>query len=209
MRKCAKVSSYLGKYFLPFDFESDQSLLNSSPLFRVRWKYTVNKGLAISCPQSECQLPNSPWPGIIYPIPVPGRFGQKKSRNLVIFVYSVSFRFGANWRQWYGRNWSSYHNELFELVNHLYKSVTFSLHSSETLEVCQVFKMAANQLATTTEVAPPPSPAHCQNTVGIVCTWDGSHLWMWWPAPLSSPRRDSSAPLRGSGQIAVWLATSQ
>jgi len=28
-------------------------------------------------------------PGIIYPIPDPGRFGQNKSRNLVIFFYSV------------------------------------------------------------------------------------------------------------------------
>jgi len=39
--------------------------------------YTVNKGLAISCPQPGGHLPNSPWPGIMYPFPVPGRFGQK------------------------------------------------------------------------------------------------------------------------------------
>jgi len=38
--------------------------------------YTVNKGLAISCPQPGCHLPNSPWPGIIYLVPVPGRCGQ-------------------------------------------------------------------------------------------------------------------------------------
>ena len=46
--------------------------------------YTVNKGLMISCAQPGCHLPNSPGPGVIYPIPVPGRFGQKKiqeSRN--------------------------------------------------------------------------------------------------------------------------------
>jgi len=47
--------------------------------------YTVNKGLAISRPQPGCHLPNSPWPGIMYPVPVPGRFGHKKSRNLVTF----------------------------------------------------------------------------------------------------------------------------
>ena len=40
-------------------------------------QYTVNKGLAISCPQPGCYLPKSPWSGIIYPIPVPRRFGQK------------------------------------------------------------------------------------------------------------------------------------
>jgi len=33
--------------------------------------YTVKKGLADSRPQPGCHLPNSPWPGIIYPIPVP------------------------------------------------------------------------------------------------------------------------------------------
>jgi len=51
-------------------------------------QYTVNKGLAISRPQPGCHLPNSPWPGIIYPIPVPRRLGKKKSRNL-IFIYSL------------------------------------------------------------------------------------------------------------------------
>jgi hypothetical protein len=56
-------------------------------------QYTVNKGSAISRPQPGCHLPNSPWPGIIYPIPVPGRFGQKKSRNLEIFYYSVPIKF--------------------------------------------------------------------------------------------------------------------
>jgi len=40
----------------------------------------------ISCPQPGCHLPNSPWPGIIYSIPVPGRFGKKKSRNLIFFI---------------------------------------------------------------------------------------------------------------------------
>jgi len=39
--------------------------------------YTVNKLLGISHPQPVCHLPNSPWLGIMYPIPVPGRFGQK------------------------------------------------------------------------------------------------------------------------------------
>ena len=39
---------------------------------------TVNKGLAISCPRPGRHLPNSPWPRIIYTIPVPGRFGPKK-----------------------------------------------------------------------------------------------------------------------------------
>jgi len=57
---------------------------------------TVNKGQAIFRPQSECHLSNSPWPGIIDPIPVPGRFGQNKSRNLVIFVYSV---YPQKWRE--------------------------------------------------------------------------------------------------------------
>jgi len=61
--------------------------------------YTVIKGLAISRPQPGCHLPNSPWPGIIYTIPVPGRFGQKRSRNLVIFftvllLISLSVRSG-------------------------------------------------------------------------------------------------------------------
>jgi len=45
--------------------------------------YTVNKGLAISRPQPGCQSPNSPWPGIIYPIPVPGRFGQQKNPGIL------------------------------------------------------------------------------------------------------------------------------
>jgi len=51
-------------------------------------KYTVNKGLAISRPQPGCHYPNSPWPGLIDPIPVPGWFGEKvqESRN---FFYSV------------------------------------------------------------------------------------------------------------------------
>jgi len=51
-------------------------------------RYTVNKGLAISRPQPGCHLPNFPWPGKMHPIPVPGRFGHKKSRNLVVF-YTV------------------------------------------------------------------------------------------------------------------------
>ena len=55
-----------------------------------RLLYTVNKDSAISCPQLGCHLQNSPWPGMIYPISVPGRFGKKKSRNLVTqFFYSV------------------------------------------------------------------------------------------------------------------------
>jgi len=57
--------------------------------FLDQTEYTVNKGLAISCPQPGCHLPNSPWPGIICPIPAPERFGQRKSRNLAIFFYSV------------------------------------------------------------------------------------------------------------------------
>jgi len=44
-----------------------------------RCGYTVNKGLAISRPQPGCHLPNSPWTGIIDPIPVSRRFGQQKS----------------------------------------------------------------------------------------------------------------------------------
>jgi hypothetical protein len=51
-------------------------------------EYTVKKGLADSHPQPGCHLPNSPWPGIIYP--VPRRFGQNKSRNLVNLFYSVA-----------------------------------------------------------------------------------------------------------------------
>jgi len=47
--------------------------------------HTVKKGLADSRPKPGCHLPNSPWPGIIYEVPVPGRFGQNKSRNLVIY----------------------------------------------------------------------------------------------------------------------------
>jgi len=35
-------------------------------------------------------LTNSPWPGIIEPVPVPERFGQNKSRNLVNFFYTNS-----------------------------------------------------------------------------------------------------------------------
>ena len=49
--------------------------------------YTVKKGLGCSHPQPGCHLPNSSWPGIIYP--VPGRFGQIKSRYLLNFVHSV------------------------------------------------------------------------------------------------------------------------
>jgi len=50
----------------------------------------VKKGLADSRPQPGCHLPNSPsWLGIIYPVPVPERFGQNKSRNIIIFVYSA------------------------------------------------------------------------------------------------------------------------
>jgi len=56
-----------------------------SKLWLGRNPLTVNKGLVISCPQPGFHLPNSPWTGIIYLIPVPGRFGKKKSRNLVIF----------------------------------------------------------------------------------------------------------------------------
>jgi len=51
--------------------------------------HTVKKGLSDSRPQPGCHLPNSPWPGIIYPVPVPGRFGQNKSRNLLNFSYSA------------------------------------------------------------------------------------------------------------------------
>jgi hypothetical protein len=54
--------------------------------------YTVNKGLAISRSQPECHLPNSPCPGIIYP--VPGRFDQNKSRNLIDFFYNVPLTSG-------------------------------------------------------------------------------------------------------------------
>jgi len=48
--------------------------------------YTVKKVYWYSRPQPGCHSPNSPWPGIIYPVPVPGRFGQNKSRNLVILL---------------------------------------------------------------------------------------------------------------------------
>jgi len=54
--------------------------------------YTVKKGIAHSRPQPGCYLPNSPWPGIFDPVPVPGRFGQNKSRNLANLFYSVSWR---------------------------------------------------------------------------------------------------------------------
>jgi len=47
---------------------------------------TVNKGLAISRPQPGCHLTNSPWPGIMYPIPVPGRFGQNNSGISLFFL---------------------------------------------------------------------------------------------------------------------------
>jgi len=50
--------------------------------------YTVNKGLAISGPQPESHLPNSPWLGIIYQIPVPGRFG-KKNPGISYFFLTV------------------------------------------------------------------------------------------------------------------------
>jgi len=51
--------------------------------------YSVIKGLVDSRPQAGCHLPNSHWPEMIYPVTVPGRFGQNKSRNLVKNVYSV------------------------------------------------------------------------------------------------------------------------
>jgi len=48
-------------------------------------QYTVKKVRQYSRPQPGCHSSNSPKPGIIYPVPVPGRFGKNKSRNLVNF----------------------------------------------------------------------------------------------------------------------------
>jgi len=56
--------------------------------FHVSGSNTVKTGLRHSSPQPGRHLPNSPWPGIIYPVPVPGRFGFKKCRNLVKKNYS-------------------------------------------------------------------------------------------------------------------------
>jgi len=58
----------------------DQAYIPKNPVTdptKIIQIYTVNKGLAISRPQPGCHLPNTPWPEIIYSIPVPGRFGQK------------------------------------------------------------------------------------------------------------------------------------
>ena len=43
----------------------------------INKKHTVDKGLTFSHPLPGSHLPNSPWPGIMHPIQVPGRFGQK------------------------------------------------------------------------------------------------------------------------------------
>jgi len=53
------------------------------PYVAISDRYTVKKASRYYRSQPGCHLPNSPWPGIIYPIPVPERFGQNKSRNLV------------------------------------------------------------------------------------------------------------------------------
>jgi len=49
---------------------------------------SVNKGLAVSCPQPGCHYPNSLWPGTIYQIPVPGRYGQKHP-GISLFLFTV------------------------------------------------------------------------------------------------------------------------
>ena len=54
-------------------------------------KHIVNKGLAISRPQPGWHLPNSPWPGIMYPIRVPGGLDKKvqEFRNFFFTVHSA------------------------------------------------------------------------------------------------------------------------
>jgi len=58
--------------------------------FSWRRAYTVNKGLGISRPQPGCHLPNFPWPGIIDPIPVPGRFGKKIQESKIFYSVVVT-----------------------------------------------------------------------------------------------------------------------
>jgi len=66
--------------------------------FEVHWK----KGSGDSCPHPRCHLQYFSWPGEIYPIPVPGKFGQNKSRNLVIFLQRTSCKKGAQaWEFWH------------------------------------------------------------------------------------------------------------
>jgi len=55
------------------------------PLFP---QYTVNKGLANSCPQPGCHLPNSPWPGIMSQSQSLEGLVQKIQESR-IFFYSV------------------------------------------------------------------------------------------------------------------------
>jgi len=98
LQLCRKVNPSL--HFMYFGFRrsgiwgrslalvSDWSKLSEIQV--LGFVYTLKKGLRYSCPQPGCHLPNSPWAGIICRFPVPGRFGQKKSRNLVNFFYSVA-----------------------------------------------------------------------------------------------------------------------
>ncbi len=65
--------------------------------------YTVKKGQRFSCPEAGCQLPNSPWPGIIYffpareilvsDIPIPA--GDGKTTNLFYSIYPSPICWGG------------------------------------------------------------------------------------------------------------------
>jgi len=58
--------------------------------FLLRKTHTVKENFADSRPQPGCHLPNSLWPGIIFPVPVPGRFGKKKNHESdKTFFYSA------------------------------------------------------------------------------------------------------------------------
>jgi len=67
------------------------------PLWTENFNISIlncKKGLAVfpsPAGMSLTKVSSLTLPGIIYPVPVPGRFGQNKSRNLVNFLLQCNF----------------------------------------------------------------------------------------------------------------------
>ena len=74
-----RVQSFGEKQPKTLAFHTDYYIEQNSTL-------TVKKVQRYSRPQLEYHLPNSTWPRIMYRIPVPGTFGQKIFRKLVIYL---------------------------------------------------------------------------------------------------------------------------
>jgi len=75
---------------------------------RTRVCLQCKKVYKISRPQPGCHLPNSPWPGIIYIVPVPGRFG-KKNLGISWILFTVYHNRWLFYSSLYIRVWFCFH----------------------------------------------------------------------------------------------------